>query len=223
MLRAILFDFDGTLAHFIGDFNALLNEGFAQPGLDVSLRDAVHTEYTHQLRKDGAVTSLVALEATLEHLNLQLKADLERVNAAFVRAYCEQVALLPGAAEVLEGCSSLPLALVTNGPADMQRAAIEKVGIGHHFQTVLVSGAQEVAVRKPDARIFQLACERLGVRPEEALMVGDNLEADVRGALGAGLRAVHIGFGGEVSGVSQVANLSELKAYLGRELGSELL
>ena len=48
-------------------------------------------------------------------------------------------------------------------------------------------------MRKPDVRIFGLACERLGVPPEEVLMVGDNLEADIKGALNVGMKVVYIG------------------------------
>ena len=145
-------------------------------------------------------------------------ADLEAMHAEFVQMYRAQMALLPGAKEVLALCEGrVPLALVTNGPADMQRAALEKVGIAEHFQTVLISGAQEVGVRKPDARIFKLACERLEVPPQEVLMVGDNLGADVQGALGAGLQAVYVG-AEEVVGAGRVAGLFELREWLGGRL-----
>ena len=49
----------------------------------------------------------------------------------------------------------------------------------------------EVGAEKPDPRIFRAACERLGVAPEEALMVGDHATAD-GGAVGAGLRFFHL-------------------------------
>lgn len=209
-IRAVCFDFDGTLAHFTGDFEALLNESYAKLELPLRLRDAVLGEFTRQLRKDGAVTSHSALATTFKRLNLHADVNLEEVSAEFVQSYREQMALLPGAEEVLEVCSSrVPLALITNGPADMQRAAVEEVGIFHLFRTVLISGSQEVAVRKPGARIFRLACERLDVLPEEALMVGDDLEADVRGALDAGMRAVYVG-PENVAGVQRAAN-SELR------------
>jgi len=50
----------------------------------------------------------------------------------------------------------------------------------------------EAGVRKPDARIFQQALERAGVRPEEAIHVGDHPEEDGEGARRAGLRPVMI-------------------------------
>ena len=213
MIRAVCFDFDGTLAHFTGDFGTLLHTGFAKLGSDAEHREAILAEYAQQIRLDGAVTSLSALNRTLERLSLHPQADLGEVNSELVQAYREQMELLPGAREVLDFCEErFALALITNGPEDMQRAAIQEVEIARYFQTILISGAQEVAVRKPNARIFEFACERLQVLPEEVLMVGDNLGADVGGALEFGMKAVYIG-GKEVEGVEQVAN-SQLEAYL---------
>lgn len=51
----------------------------------------------------------------------------------------------------------------------------------------------DVGAAKPDARIFQVAVERLGIKPAEALFVGDDDEEDVRGAHAGGLRAVNVG------------------------------
>ncbi len=105
--------------------------------------------------------------------------------------------LLPGALEALSLCQTynLPTALITNGPEDMQRAAVRAVGLEDYFQIILISGDPDVGVRKPHPRIFGLACEALSSRPAETLMVGDDLEADVRGALQYGMQTVHLGAG----------------------------
>ncbi|MFI6601648.1 HAD family hydrolase [Nonomuraea sp. NPDC050536] len=50
--------------------------------------------------------------------------------------------------------------------------------------------SHEVGVAKPDPRIYHLACERLAVRPEEAIFL-DDVEAFVEGARAVGMRAVH--------------------------------
>lgn len=78
-----------------------------------------------------------------------------------------------------------PLVAITNGNADIGR-----VGLGHLFTAAI--SAHEVGFAKPDPRTYQLACERVGVAPDEALHIGDDLDADVRGARAAGLRAAWI-------------------------------
>jgi putative hydrolase of the HAD superfamily len=71
-----------------------------------------------------------------------------------------------------------------------------------------------VGVRKPGARIFELALERLGARPEATIMVGDSLPDDVKGAAGAGLSPVLVDRSGAPSpaGVVVIRSLDELVA-----------
>ncbi len=147
------------------------------------------------LRREGQITLCSAVQEVLEILEQRPPDDLEHLVRQALSAYASQMALLPGAADVLALCrqKALPCALLTNGPTDMQRAAVQAVGLGGYFKRILVSGDADVAVRKPKPRIFRLACEALGTEPDETLMVGDNLEADVKGALACGMRAVYLG------------------------------
>lgn len=147
-------------------------------------------ELSHRNRMEGAVSLLSSVRDTLLNQGLKLPSSLEASVAQAVEAYASQVEVLPGALELLHYFSHLPKAIITNGPSDMQWAAIRKVGLEPHFKTVVVSGDPGVAVRKPNPRIFQIACERLGIRPEEALMIGDNLEADVQGAIAFGMQGI---------------------------------
>ena len=75
--------------------------------------------------------------------------------------------------------SGFKLGLVTNGPITSQQPKIDGLGIAGYFGTVLISGAEGVS--KPDPEIFRRAVSRLGVRPEETVMVGDNPVADIGG------------------------------------------
>jgi putative hydrolase of the HAD superfamily len=84
--------------------------------------------------------------------------------------------------------SGVPLAIVTNGAADFQREKVRVLNLERRFDAVIISG--EVGIAKPDAAIFQLAMERLGVGPESVWHVGDNLGTDVAGARAAGIGAV---------------------------------
>ena len=135
------------------------------------------------------------VQAAFDEAGLTAPDDLEQIAEATVARYCSQMKLLPGALKVLSFCQAhnLPLALITNGTSDMQRKAVRAVGIESCFKRILVSGDADVAVRKPNLRIFKMACEALGTEPGETLMVGDNLGADVEGALAHGMQAVYLG------------------------------
>lgn len=64
----------------------------------------------------------------------------------------------------------------------------EELGWAGDFDAIIDSG--KVGVEKPDARIFALALEQLGVSAERAVHIGDSWPADVVGALAAGWRAI---------------------------------
>ncbi len=77
------------------------------------------------------------------------------------------------------------LGVITNGLAVTQRRKLEGLGIAELLDAVVVSEAEGIA--KPEPEIFLRACARCGVRPQEAVYVGDNPETDITGAVAAGL------------------------------------
>jgi len=79
-------------------------------------------------------------------------------------------------------------AIITNGRTIGQKLKIEKTGLDKIFDTIIIS--EDAGVEKPDAQIFNLALQRLGVRHDEALFVGDNLQKDIEGSQNANIRAV---------------------------------
>ncbi len=137
--------------------------------------------------------------------------------------------LWPGVAELLldlraAGCK---LALITNGFAETHNEKIERLGLAGSFDAIFI--ADEVGMLKPDPRLFAHACERLGVAPERAVMVGDRYHRDVTGAHAAGLGTIWLDIHAEripaggphpdvvVAGVGEVAGaIAELRARRGR-------
>jgi HAD superfamily hydrolase (TIGR01549 family) len=92
--------------------------------------------------------------------------------------------------------------------------------LGGYFEHCIYSF--EVSSRKPEPRIFLEACRRFSVEPHECLMVGDNLEADVKGALRVGMNTALIDRPREVPsvavtkfpGVLHLSSLTELLTVL---------
>ncbi len=82
------------------------------------------------------------------------------------------------------------LALITNGAPDIQGTKIDGSNLASFFETIIISG--DHGFGKPDARIFQLALDRLKVAAHEAVMIGDSLNRDVAGARDAGIRTIWI-------------------------------
>ena len=78
-----------------------------------------------------------------------------------------------------------PLGALSNGNAD-----IRLVGLNHVFDFHI--SAIEAGAAKPDAAIFRLACERLGVEPRDVAHVGDDPDTDIWGAAQAGMKTVWV-------------------------------
>jgi putative hydrolase of the HAD superfamily len=92
---------------------------------------------------------------------------------------------------------------------------LEGLGVSDLLDTVVSSA--EVGLHKPDPRIFELACSRIGAAPSRAAHVGDHYYADYVGALAAGLRPVLIdrhGAGCEAPTVDPITTLDQLEAAL---------
>ena len=70
----------------------------------------------------------------------------------------------------------LPMVLVSNFYGNIS-VVLEEFGLNDLFSYVIESAV--VGIRKPDARIFQLGVEAMGLQPEEVLVVGDSLEKDI--------------------------------------------
>lgn len=227
MIKAICFDLDGTLGRYTGDFQSFAALLRSELMLQMCDMNSFFQLLDSELRRDGPVTTESALLAVLDRLEQRPPPDLARVAAYATKAYAEDVKPLPGAAQLLQRLDDqgVKLALVSNGPHDMQMAALQALGFARHFRVVLISGDRDVAARKPAPRIFSLACAGLQTVPQVTLMVGDTLGADIVGAVDYGLKAVLVDEAGASSqeplpeGVAVVSGMAELSDLLGARYG----
>jgi YjjG family noncanonical pyrimidine nucleotidase len=119
--------------------------------------------------------------------DLHLEADAQQLADDYVAGLGAHGELYEGAFEVIDRLSSqASLALVTNGLGEVQRARVERLGIGEFFDVIVISA--EVGAAKPGTEIFDIVFEALGApRKESALMVGDSLSSDMQGGTNFGI------------------------------------
>jgi HAD superfamily hydrolase (TIGR01450 family) len=79
------------------------------------------------------------------------------------------------------------------------------------------AGARPIVVGKPEPPLFELALQRMGIGVDEAAMVGDSIDSDVRGARRVGMTAVLFAPKGGPDGVAHyvVKSMAQLKRLLG--------
>ncbi len=117
---------------------------------------------------------------------LALDLDPADLGAAYLGRYAAHWRWMPGAEEAFHAVAAhLPVGLLTNGFAEVQRAKLDRFpALRDRAAAVVVS--EEVGAMKPHPAIFAHAAEAAGVAPEDILYVGDSLHSDVEGGLAAG-------------------------------------
>ncbi|UCC68946.1 MAG: HAD family hydrolase [Armatimonadota bacterium] len=123
-------------------------------------------------------------------------SECERLTEEFYRPIGEGTRPYPETLEVLTTLRArgIRMAIISNAPWDVPgrllRADMRKWEIEKFFDAFVMSG--DVAWRKPNPEFMLAAARELEVGPEECLVVGDSLKADIAGARAAGMRSVWI-------------------------------
>ena len=177
MIRAVLFDFDGTLADSFTPITASVNHVRGLHGLP-ALTEAEVREFVGlglpQLMRDivpGLAPGSAVAEYAAHHRTVMLT----------------QTKLLPGVPETLRILAErgYPLAVCSNKRVDFTRQLVAALGLADRFAEVL--GPDDVGGEaKPHPAMLLEAARRLGVAPADALYVGD-MAVDVHAARAGGL------------------------------------
>jgi putative hydrolase of the HAD superfamily len=190
-LDAVTIDALGTIVELrdpIESLDAALRErGVARPAADVRRAFAAEAAYyvprSHEGRDPESLARLRTDCARVFLEEVDAPLDVEE----FVRPFVDALAfdLIDGVAPAVDllRAAGLALACVTNWDYAFPQH-LERIGLADRFAAVVTSA--EAGVPKPDPTIFHIALERLGVRPERALHVGDR-DVDRLGAEAAGL------------------------------------
>lgn len=188
--RAVLFDLDGTLLDTIADLTDAANLMLAELGRPLRGQQEIHSfvgkglpNLVHRCLTDNAHATGAEVEAAIA----VFRRHYERVNGMRTTIY-------PGVVDTLQALRrrDIRLAVVTNKAEAFTLPLLERTGLALHFDTV-VSG-DTLPVKKPDPAVLWLACERLGVTPGQALMIGDSAN-DALAAQGAGMPVLLVSYG----------------------------
>jgi putative hydrolase of the HAD superfamily len=185
MLKAVLFDLDGTLLNrdksieqFIDAQYDRLNQHLSHVSkIDYANRFIELDSHGH-VWKDKVYQALVA-EFRIDAISWQeLLHDYETQ----FQFHCVPFPFLVEMLNNLKEQGYL-LGIISNGRGEFQMSAISGLGIKDYFDVILISETE--GVRKPQPEIFHRAMTKLAVSPQESVFVGDNPEADILGAKSA--------------------------------------
>lgn len=188
-IAAVGFDLDYTLAVPRHDRSALLANAVEAVGAPPISREAYLDAHRRNLTGE---TRAPIFEDLLDG-DADVRAD--ELAREYREAINEALVPVPGAEAMLAGLRErYRVGLLTNGPTVAQREKLEVLGWRDAFDAVVVTG--ELTAGKPHASAFEALLEGLGAAAGATVYVGDEVEADVRGAADAGLRVVQVVFPG---------------------------
>jgi HAD superfamily hydrolase (TIGR01549 family) len=206
-LRAVLFDLGGTLMYeraTWASINAHADEALTnylrEEGLELNL-STFPREFRNRISKYFRQREKDLLETTYSFVLRDVLKDkgYGDVSERIIRNGLDQLFAITQTNWTVEQ-DALPtlqkletdgyrMGLISNAGDDQDvQQLVRRFGIDRFFDFILTSAA--CSYRKPHKRIFELALSNWYFLPSEAVMVGDNLDADVRGAQNVGLFAV---------------------------------
>jgi putative hydrolase of the HAD superfamily len=206
MIRAVFFDFYGTLAGWEPAAGEIQRKSAAAEGVVVDA-DAIERAYPTAnalLDRENAIqrlalrtpeqreSFLAEFEQTLlAKAGYDVSLEVGRAIWLRVRSAPKELTLYSDARSTLEALrdSGFIVGVISNMGADLADY-LEHMGIADLITASVSSG--EIGVAKPHPAVFQAALRKVGVEASEALHVGDGYESDVLGASAAGLSALYL-------------------------------
>jgi phosphoglycolate phosphatase len=204
VVKAVLFDFDGTLADSYHAIAASVNHVRAHYGLVPLAVDEVKRHVGRGMPR--------LLKLTVPGHDPQ--ADAERYRAHHPSVLRSGTTLLPDVEEVLErlDTAGVALAVCSNKPREFTAQLLEILGIAGRFDLVL--GPEDVARPKPAPDMLLAGLRRLDVPADRALYVGD-MVVDIETARAAGISVWVIPTGSDTRAALEAAHPDRLLQRFG--------
>ena len=130
------------------------------------------------------------LRQSFDVLNYSISDDeINKISDDYITFLPDNNQLFEGAIEVLDYLTpKYNLHIITNGFAEVQGKKIDNSGLADYFKTI--TNSEMAGVKKPHQNIFKHALSLANVKKENSIMIGDCIDADVRGAMAFGMQAI---------------------------------
>ena len=221
----VFFDLDHTLWDFERNSALTYRNIFEEHDLELPLDDFLGHYVPLNLQfwkkyREGRITKenlrYKRLKTVFDLMDFSISdSAIHRLSDAYIEQLSSHTHLVPNCLEILEYLKGkYRLHIITNGLEEVQFRKLRNSRINTYFTEVVNS--DRAGVKKPDPGIFRVALEATGIRPEAGVMIGDSLEADIKGAHSVGLQALHFNVHREPEHqlCPIIQDLREIKSYL---------
>ena len=221
----VFFDLDHTLWDFDKNSEMAFDRIFKNRFPEIKIQDFIEkyapiNQECWKLYQNDKITHLELrynrLKFSFDALNIEISDEnINQIANDYIEFLTDNNHLFDGAIEVLEYLRpKYRLHIITNGFANVQDKKITNALLSEYFETI--TNSELAGVKKPNSIIFDYAVNVAKASKENSIMIGDCLDADVNGALNAGLDAIFFNEKKITApeNIKQINHLLELKKYL---------
>ncbi|MDX1278444.1 YjjG family noncanonical pyrimidine nucleotidase [Oceanihabitans sediminis] len=221
----IFFDLDHTLWDFDKNSALTFEKIFRVHNVEVDTSEflkhyePINLNYWKLFREekiDKANLRYKRLYDTFEAINFSANRTLiDQLSEDYIAHLSSFNHLFDGTLDILDYLKpNYNLHIITNGFHEVQHNKLRNANINNYFKTV--TNSEMVGVKKPNPKIFDHALNLAKTTKEQSLMIGDNYEADILGALNFGMDAICFNYHDFPleRNIKKVDSLLELKNYL---------
>ncbi|HHP7240304.1 MAG TPA: YjjG family noncanonical pyrimidine nucleotidase [Cyclobacteriaceae bacterium] len=202
-IKYIFFDLDNTLWDYNSNARETLIElyqryGFEQKGyftagdlVDtfLTVNESLWDEYNHGYVSKKYIREM-RFKIIFDRLDLPLEFFPPNIGNDYLIGCPQKSNTLPHAHETLNHLQQkFSLYIITNGFDDIQTIKIKNAGLDKYFKKVFTS--ESSGHKKPYSGIFDYAFKHSGANHDQSIMVGDNLNTDIKGAIDYGIEAIY--------------------------------
>ena len=221
----VFFDLDHTLWDFDRNSQMAFDRIFKNRFPEIKIQDFIAkyapiNQECWKLYQNDKITHLELrynrLKFSFDALNIDISDEnINQIANDYIEFLTDNNHLFDGAIEVLDYLRpKYRLHIITNGFANVQDKKINNALLSGYFQTI--TNSELAGVKKPNSIIFDYAVNVAKASKQNSVMIGDCLDADVNGALNAGLDAIFFNDKKVTvpDNIKQINHLLELKKYL---------
>ncbi|RNC83495.1 MAG: noncanonical pyrimidine nucleotidase, YjjG family [Winogradskyella sp.] len=224
-IKHIFFDLDHTLWDFDKNSGFTFEKIFQINGLDIDLKaflsvyEPINFQYWKLYREERVTKAKLRygrLKDAFDAIDVSVSdAIIDKLSEDYITYLTTFNHVFEGTFEILDYLKDkYQLHIITNGFKEAQEKKLEVSGLKDYFITV--TNSEMVGVKKPNPKIFNYSLNAADAFPKESLMIGDNLEADIEGAVNVGMEAIFFDYANRIPNteVKRITFLLELMDFL---------
>ena len=224
-IKHVFFDLDHTLWDFDKNSALTFEKIFQIHNINLNINDFLkvyeplnlnYWKLYREERIDKASLRYGRLKDTFDALSLPIDDQLIfQLSEDYITYLTTFNHLFDGTLELLQYLHPhYQLHIITNGFEEAQQKKIDESNISKYFKTV--TNSEQAGVKKPNPIIFDYALKTAVAKPNESIMIGDNYEADILGALQVGFDVIFFNYHNHYfdAQIKEVKDLLDIKMYL---------